>query len=108
VFTSSATQHGGQESTILSFHITLLHHGFVVVGLPYAFQGQLKYYRGKDITIVFDRYLCMGAGYCGELEAVFGTHDQPKYEPDAAPVEDIIATIKKCPYLSLRNKSSPS
>lgn len=42
VFTSSATQHGGQESTILSFHITLLHHGFVVVGLPYAFQGQMN------------------------------------------------------------------
>ena len=42
VFTSSATQHGGQESTILSFHISLLHHGFVVVGLPYAFQGQMK------------------------------------------------------------------
>ena len=41
VFTSSATQHGGQESTILSFHVTLLHHGFVVVGLPYAFQGQM-------------------------------------------------------------------
>ena len=41
VFTSSATQHGGQESTILSFHITLLHHGFVLVGLPYAFQGQM-------------------------------------------------------------------
>ncbi len=41
VFTSSATQHGGQESTILSFHITLLHHGFVIVGLPYAFQGQM-------------------------------------------------------------------
>jgi CDGSH-type Zn-finger protein/ferredoxin len=58
---------------------------------------ELEYYRGKDITIVFDRYLCMGAGYCGELEAVFGTHDQPKYEPDTAPVEDIIATIKKCP-----------
>lgn len=54
-------------------------------------------YRGKAITIVFDRYLCMGAGYCGELESVFGTHDQPKYEPDAAPVEEIIATIKKCP-----------
>ena len=33
VFTSSATQHGGQESTILSFHITLLHHGMVIVGL---------------------------------------------------------------------------
>ena len=42
VFAASATQHGGQESTILSFHITLLHHGFVVVGLPYAFQGQMR------------------------------------------------------------------
>lgn len=42
VFTSSATQHGGQESTILSFHITLLHQGMVVVGLPYAFQGQMR------------------------------------------------------------------
>ena len=42
VFTSSATQHGGQESTILSFHIPLLHHGMVVVGLPYAFQGQMR------------------------------------------------------------------
>jgi NAD(P)H:quinone oxidoreductase type IV len=36
VFTSSATQHGGQESTLLSFHTTLLHHGFVVVGVPYS------------------------------------------------------------------------
>jgi NAD(P)H dehydrogenase (quinone) len=42
VFTGSATQHGGQESTILSFHVTLLHHGLVVVGLPYAFQGQMR------------------------------------------------------------------
>ena len=42
VFTSTATQHGGQESTILSFHVTLLHHGFVVVGLPYSFQGQMR------------------------------------------------------------------
>jgi NAD(P)H dehydrogenase (quinone) len=42
VFTSSATQHGGQESTILSFHITLLHQGMVIVGLPYAFQGQMR------------------------------------------------------------------
>ncbi len=40
-FASSATQHGGQESTILSFHITLLHQGMVVVGLPYAFAGQM-------------------------------------------------------------------
>ena len=42
VFTSSATQHGGQESTILSFHFTLLHHGMVIVGLPYAFAGQMR------------------------------------------------------------------
>jgi NAD(P)H dehydrogenase (quinone) len=42
VFASSATQHGGQESTILSFHITLLHHGMIVVGLPYSFQGQMR------------------------------------------------------------------
>jgi len=42
VFVSSATQHGGQESTILSFHITLLHHGMVLVGLPYAFAGQTR------------------------------------------------------------------
>lgn len=42
VFTSTATQHGGQESTILSFHITLLHHGMVLVGLPYAFQQQMR------------------------------------------------------------------
>jgi NAD(P)H dehydrogenase (quinone) len=41
VFVSSATQHGGQESTILNFHTTLLHHGMVVVGLPYAFAGQM-------------------------------------------------------------------
>jgi len=34
VFTSSNTQHGGQESTILSFHITLLHHGMLIAGLP--------------------------------------------------------------------------
>lgn len=42
VFTSSATPHGGQESTILSFHTTLLHHGMVVVGLPYSFTGQMR------------------------------------------------------------------
>ncbi len=41
VFTSSNTQHGGQESTLLSFHITLLHHGMIIVGLPYTFKGQM-------------------------------------------------------------------
>ena len=41
VFVSSATQHGGQESTILSTHTVLLHLGMVIVGLPYAFQGQM-------------------------------------------------------------------
>jgi NAD(P)H dehydrogenase (quinone) len=42
VFTSSGTQHGGQESTILSFHITLLHQGMIIVGLPYSFAGQMR------------------------------------------------------------------
>jgi len=42
VFVSTATQHGGQESTILSTHTVLLHHGMVVVGLPYAWAGQMK------------------------------------------------------------------
>ncbi|MCG3221118.1 MAG: NAD(P)H:quinone oxidoreductase [Candidatus Heimdallarchaeota archaeon] len=42
VFTSTNTQHGGQESTILSFHTTLLHLGMVIVGLPYIFEGQAR------------------------------------------------------------------
>ena len=42
VFTSTATQHGGQESTILSTQIVLLHQGMVIVGLPYSFQGQMS------------------------------------------------------------------
>jgi NAD(P)H dehydrogenase (quinone) len=42
VFTSSATQHGGQESTILTFITYLLHQGMVVVGLPYSFEGQMR------------------------------------------------------------------
>jgi NAD(P)H dehydrogenase (quinone) len=40
VFTSTASQHGGQETTLTSFHTVLFHHGMVVVGLPYAFPGQ--------------------------------------------------------------------
>jgi NAD(P)H dehydrogenase (quinone) len=40
VFTSSATQHGGQESTILSFHVSLLHLGMIIVGLPYSEKRQ--------------------------------------------------------------------
>jgi NAD(P)H dehydrogenase (quinone) len=47
VFSSSATQHGGQESTILSTHTVLLHQGMVIVGLPYSFQGQMGV---KEIT----------------------------------------------------------
>jgi NAD(P)H dehydrogenase (quinone) len=39
VFTSSGTQHGGQETTITSFHSTLLHHGMVIVGVPYSCKG---------------------------------------------------------------------
>jgi NAD(P)H dehydrogenase (quinone) len=41
-FTSTASQHGGQETTLMGIHTNLLHHGMVIVGLPYSFQGQLK------------------------------------------------------------------
>ncbi|HSC79851.1 MAG TPA: NAD(P)H:quinone oxidoreductase [Chitinolyticbacter sp.] len=41
VFTSTATQHGGQETTLTSFHTTLLHHGMVVVGVPYSEARQM-------------------------------------------------------------------
>jgi NAD(P)H dehydrogenase (quinone) len=42
VFASTGTQHGGQETTITSFHTTLLHHGMIIVGLPYSFAGQTR------------------------------------------------------------------
>jgi len=42
VFTSTATQHGGQETTITSFHTTLLHQGMVIVGVPYSCQEQMS------------------------------------------------------------------
>ncbi|GBQ49311.1 flavodoxin/nitric oxide synthase [Komagataeibacter sucrofermentans DSM 15973] len=42
VFTSTATQHGGQETTLFSLMTNLLHHGMVITGLPYSFQGQLR------------------------------------------------------------------
>jgi NAD(P)H dehydrogenase (quinone) len=42
VFASTATQHGGQETTITSFHSTLLHHGMIVVGVPYTVQELLN------------------------------------------------------------------
>ena len=41
-FTSTATQHGGQETTLIGLIQTLLHHGMVVAGLPYAWQGQMR------------------------------------------------------------------
>ncbi|KKI35290.1 NAD(P)H:quinone oxidoreductase [Burkholderia vietnamiensis] len=47
VFTSTGTQHGGQETTITSFHTTLLHHGMVIVGVPYACSGLVDM---KEIT----------------------------------------------------------
>ncbi|WP_075214903.1 NAD(P)H:quinone oxidoreductase [Mongoliimonas terrestris] len=41
-FTSTATQHGGQETTLTSMHTVLLHHGMLIAGLPYAFAGQMR------------------------------------------------------------------
>ena len=47
VFTSTATQHGGQETTITTFHTTLLHQGMIIVGVPYSCQPLLNM---KEIT----------------------------------------------------------
>jgi NAD(P)H:quinone oxidoreductase type IV len=47
VFASTASQHGGQETTIQSFHTTLLHHGMIIAGVPYSEQGLLNM---KEIT----------------------------------------------------------
>lgn len=41
-FTSTASQHGGQETTLFSILTTLMHHGMVLVGLPYTFKGQMR------------------------------------------------------------------
>ena len=46
VFTCTASQHGGQETTITSFHTTLLHFGMVIIGLPYTLQGSVHHARG--------------------------------------------------------------
>ncbi|RSK51132.1 NAD(P)H:quinone oxidoreductase [Hymenobacter rigui] len=46
-FVSTATQHGGQEMTLRSLHTEMLHHGLVIVGLPYAWQGQMGH---TDVT----------------------------------------------------------
>lgn len=60
VFASSGTQHGGQESAILSFHITLLHHGMVIVGLPYTFDGQSRLERDHGVLPI------RGIHHCGQ------------------------------------------
>ncbi len=62
VFCSTASQHGGQETTITSFHLTLLHHGMVVVGLPYSF---------KDLTTM--REITGGGPYGASCVAGGGT-----------------------------------
>jgi NAD(P)H dehydrogenase (quinone) len=50
VFCSSATQHGGQESTILTFIPTILHLGMIYVGLPYTFSGQFGHEEVKGAS----------------------------------------------------------
>ena len=55
-------------------------------------------YAGKRITILDDRSICSHAGFCTEeLNSVFRQHDEPWIAPDGAEMENIIATIRKCP-----------
>ena len=61
-------------------------------------KGERKSYAGKRITILDNRALCSHAAFCtDELKSVFRHHDNPWIDPDAAGVEQIIATIRKCP-----------
>jgi CDGSH-type Zn-finger protein len=72
--------------------------GFKDANTADASKNRRKAYAGKLITIYDNRALCSHAAYCtDELKEVFRHHDQPWIEPDGAAVEDIIATIKKCP-----------
>ena len=85
VFTSTATQHGGQESTLLSFHINMLHHSMVVVGLHYAFQGQM---RTDELTGGSPYGASTIAGGCGERmpseNELAGARFQGKHVPSIA------------------------
>src|SRR5207244_9475074 len=55
-------------------------------------------YAGKRITILDNRSICAHAGFCtDELKLVFRMHDEPWIAPDEAEVEEIVATIRKCP-----------
>jgi NAD(P)H dehydrogenase (quinone) len=91
VFTSTATQHGGQESTILSFHITLLHQGFVIVGLPYAFQGQM---RNDEITGGSPYGASTIAGTSGERLPSDNELDGARFQ--GRHVADIASRLKAC------------
>ena len=61
-------------------------------------KNRRKEYAGKKVTILDNRALCSHAAFCtDELNEVFRHHDQPWIDPDGAAVEEIIATIRKCP-----------
>ena len=62
VFTSTATQHGGQESTILSTQTVLMHHGMVIVGLPYAWAGQTTLATGAAWSVLKCDFCATSAG----------------------------------------------
>jgi CDGSH-type Zn-finger protein len=72
--------------------------GFSGANTADAAKNRRKAYAGKKITILDNRALCSHAAFCtDELKAVFRHHDQPWIDPDGAAVEEIIATIRKCP-----------
>jgi NAD(P)H dehydrogenase (quinone) len=86
-FTSTATQHGGQESTILTFIPTMLHFGMLVVGLPYSFQGQM----GLDEILGGSPY---GAA---TISGADGSRKPSAIELDAARFQGrLVATVAAC------------
>lgn len=73
-------------------------NGFTDEKSPSRLEDQWKDYRGREITIHDNRSLCSHSGECVRgLSAVFDTQKRPWISPDAAPVDDIIKIIKKCP-----------
>jgi len=77
VFTSTATQHGGQESTVLSTHTVLLHLGMVIVGLPYSFKGLVK---GDEITGGTPYGASTLAGMAGERQVSANELDGARFQ----------------------------
>jgi NAD(P)H dehydrogenase (quinone) len=81
VFASTATQHGGQETTITSFHTTMLHQGMIIVGLPYAFPGLTNMDEITGGTPYGATTLTKGAAFGRPISQIPPPREKQKTEP---------------------------